>query len=135
MKRRPEEVAEETYEAEPEEVAEEAYEAEPEEVAEEDVQLETMEPASDPVQEINIEEKAMAEKEEELLLGGQMKIEEILQEWEEKQKANAEAIKEQETQKMKRVLQKKEKKQENAAKQNDLNWSERLLRLRQSASV
>ena len=91
----PEEVAEETYEAEPEEVAEEAYEAEPEEVAEEDVPLETMEPASDPVQEINIEEKAMAEKEEELLLGGQMKIEEILQEWEEKQKANAEAIKEQ----------------------------------------
>ena len=85
----PEEVAEETYEAEPEEVAEEAYEAEPEEVAEEDVPLETMEPASDPVQEINIEEKAMAEKEEELLLGGQMKIEEILQEWEEKQKANA----------------------------------------------
>ncbi|RHQ56201.1 hypothetical protein DWY31_06315 [Dorea sp. AF24-7LB] len=91
----PEEVAEEAYEAEPEEVAEEAYEAEPEEVAEEDVTLETMEPASDPVQEINIEEKAMAEKEEELLLGGQMKIEEILQEWEEKQKANAEAIKEQ----------------------------------------
>ena len=91
----PEEVAEETYEAEPEEVAEEAYEAEPEEVAEEDVPLETMEPASDPVQELNIEGKAMAEKEEELLLGGQMKIEEILQEWEEKQKANAEAIKEQ----------------------------------------
>ena len=91
----PEEDAEEAYEAEPEEVAEEAYEAEPEEVAEEDVPLETMEPASDPVQEINIEEKAMAEKEEELLLGGQMKIEEILQEWEEKQKANAEAIKEQ----------------------------------------
>ena len=91
----PEEVAEEACEAEPEEVAEEAYEAEPEEVAEEDVPLETMEPASDPVQEINIEEKAMAEKEEELLLGGQMKIEEILQEWEEKQKANAEAIKEQ----------------------------------------
>ena len=91
----PEEVAEEACEAEPEEVAEEAYEAEPQEVAEEDVPLETMEPASDPVQEINIEEKAMAEKEEELLLGGQMKIEEILQEWEEKQKANAEAIKEQ----------------------------------------
>ena len=91
----PEEAAEDVYEAEPEEVAEEAYEAEPEEVAEEDVTLETMEPASDPVQEINIEEKAMAEKEEELLLGGQMKIEEILQEWEEKQKANAEAIKEQ----------------------------------------
>ena len=91
----PEEAAEDVYEAEPEEVAEEAYEAEPEEVAEEDVPLETMEPASDPVQEINIEEKAMAEREEELLLGGQMKIEEILQEWEEKQKANAEAIKEQ----------------------------------------
>ena len=44
---------------------------------------------------INIEEKAMAEKDEELRIGGQMKIEEILQEWEEKQKANAEAIEKQ----------------------------------------
>ena len=105
----PEEVAEETYEAEPEEVAEEAYEAEPEEVAEEDVPLETMEPASDPVQEINIEEKAMAEKEEELLLGGQMKIEEILQEWEEKQKANAEAIKEQKAKDEARLAKEREK--------------------------
>ena len=105
----PEEVAEEAYEAEPEEVAEEAYEAEPEEVAEEDVPLETMEPASDPVQEINIEEKAMAEKEEELLLGGQMKIEEILQEWEEKQKANAEAIKEQKAKDEARLAKEREK--------------------------
>ena len=44
---------------------------------------------------INIEEKAMAEREEELRIGGQMKIEEILQEWEEKQKINAEAIEKQ----------------------------------------
>ena len=105
----PEDAAEDVYEAEPEEVAEEAYEAEPEEVAEEDVPLETMEPASDPVQEINIEEKAMAEKEEELLLGGQMKIEEILQEWEEKQKANAEAIKEQKAKDEARLAKEREK--------------------------
>ena len=115
----PEEAAEDVYEAEPEEVSEEAYEAEPEEaaeevydtpveMAEEDVPLETMEPASDPVQEINIEEKAMAEKEEELLLGGQMKIEEILQEWEEKQKANAEAIKEQKAKDEARLAKEKE---------------------------
>ena len=44
---------------------------------------------------INIEEKAMKEKEEELRITGQMRIEEILQEWEAKQKANAEAIEKQ----------------------------------------
>ena len=44
---------------------------------------------------IKIEEEAMAQKEEELLLGGQMKIDEILQEWEEKQKVHADAIEEQ----------------------------------------
>ena len=41
---------------------------------------------------INIEEKAMKEKEEALRVTGQMRIEEILQEWEAKQKANAEVI-------------------------------------------
>ena len=44
---------------------------------------------------INIEEKAMKEKEEDLRITGQMRIEEILQEWEAKQKANAEAIEKQ----------------------------------------
>ncbi len=44
---------------------------------------------------INIEEKSMKEKEEELRITGQMRIEEILQEWEAKQKANAEAIEKQ----------------------------------------
>ena len=44
---------------------------------------------------LNVETKAMAEKEEELVLDGQMKIEDILQEWEEKQKAHADAIEEQ----------------------------------------
>ena len=41
---------------------------------------------------INIEEKAMKEKDEALRVTGQMRIEEILQEWEAKQKANAEVI-------------------------------------------
>lgn len=44
---------------------------------------------------LNIEEEAMVEREEELLTGVQMKIEDILQEWEEKQKVNADAIEEQ----------------------------------------
>ncbi len=44
---------------------------------------------------LNVETKAMAEKEEELVLDGQMRIEDILQEWEEKQKAHADAIEEQ----------------------------------------
>ncbi len=43
----------------------------------------------------NIEEESMVEREEELLTGVQMKIEDILQEWEEKQKVNADAIEEQ----------------------------------------
>ena len=41
---------------------------------------------------INIEEKAMKEKDEELRINGQMRIDEILQQWEEKQKEHAEAI-------------------------------------------
>ena len=44
---------------------------------------------------LNIEEKAMAERDEELRIGGQMKIDEILQAWEEKQKVHAQAIEEQ----------------------------------------
>lgn len=45
---------------------------------------------------INLEEKKrMAQREEEIRISGQMKIEDILQEWEEKQKVNAEAIEEQ----------------------------------------
>ena len=45
---------------------------------------------------INLEEKKrMAQREEELRISGQMRIEDILQEWEEKQKMNAEAIEEQ----------------------------------------
>ena len=44
---------------------------------------------------INMEEKAMKEKDEELRVNGQMKIDEILQEWEEKQKEHAEEIKKQ----------------------------------------
>ena len=44
---------------------------------------------------INMEEKAMREKDEELRVNGQMKIDEILQEWEEKQKTHAEAIEKQ----------------------------------------
>ena len=44
---------------------------------------------------INMEEKAMKEKDEELRVNGQMKIDEILQEWEEKQKTHAEAIEKQ----------------------------------------
>lgn len=45
---------------------------------------------------INLEEKKrMAQREEEIRISGQMKIEDILQQWEEKQKANAEAIEEQ----------------------------------------
>ncbi|EOS70075.1 hypothetical protein C818_02047 [Lachnospiraceae bacterium MD308] len=44
---------------------------------------------------LNQEEKAMAERDEELKVSGQMKIEDILQEWEEKQKVNADAIEKQ----------------------------------------
>ncbi len=39
-----------------------------------------------------IERKRMEQREEEIRISGQMKIEDILQEWEEKQKVNAEAI-------------------------------------------
>lgn len=41
------------------------------------------------------EKKRMAQREEEIRIAGQMKIEDILMEWEEKQKANSEAIEEQ----------------------------------------
>lgn len=44
---------------------------------------------------LNKEEKAMADRDEELKINGQMKIEDILQEWEEKQKVNASAIEKQ----------------------------------------
>ena len=44
---------------------------------------------------LNKEEKAMADRDEELKINGQMKIEDILQEWEEKQKVNANAIEKQ----------------------------------------
>lgn len=52
---------------------------------------------------IDIEEKAMAEKTEELRITGQMKIEEILEEWEAKQKNNAEAIEKQKEQDVERI--------------------------------
>ncbi len=44
---------------------------------------------------INIEKEAMEKKEEDLRITSQMRIDDILQEWEEKQKENAEAIEEQ----------------------------------------
>ncbi|MCF2682070.1 hypothetical protein [Faecalicatena contorta] len=57
---------------------------------------------------INIEEKAMKEKEDELLLDGQMRIDDILQQWEEKQKVNAEAIEKQKEKDMERLRREKE---------------------------
>ena len=57
---------------------------------------------------IKIEEEAMARKEEELLLGGQMKIDEILQEWEEKQKVHADAIEEQKKKDEERIRKERE---------------------------
>ena len=57
---------------------------------------------------IKIEEEAMAQKEEELLLGGQMKIDEILQEWEEKQKVHADAIEEQKKKDEERIRKERE---------------------------
>ena len=64
---------------------------------------------------INIEEKAMKEKEEELRITGQMRIEEILQEWEAKQKANAEAIEKQKQKDDERIR----KEREAARKRNE----------------
>ena len=52
---------------------------------------------------IDIEEKAMAEKTEELRITGQMRIEEILQEWEAKQKDHAEAIEKQKQEDVERI--------------------------------
>ena len=57
---------------------------------------------------IKIEEEAMAQKEEELPLGGQMKIDEILQEWEEKQKVHADAIEEQKKKDEERIRKERE---------------------------
>ena len=105
------EVVEPEEEAAAAEVAEEVVE--PEEVAE--VEEKEEEPAHTPISRVvkgatleealangvamanslNIEEKAMAERDEELRIGGQMKIDEILQAWEEKQKVHAQAIEEQ----------------------------------------
>ena len=105
------EVVEPEEEAAAAEVAEEVVE--PEEVAEAEEKEE--EPAHTPISRVvkgatleealangvamanslNIEEKAMAERDEELRIGGQMKIDEILQAWEEKQKVHAQAIEEQ----------------------------------------
>ena len=58
---------------------------------------------------LNQEEKAMAERDEELKISGQMKIEDILQEWEEKQKVNADAIEKQKAEDKERL--KKERKE------------------------
>ncbi|MDO5589818.1 MAG: hypothetical protein Q4F98_02005, partial [Lachnospiraceae bacterium] len=95
-----------------EEVVAEEIPEETEAVVEED-EFEEATPVS--VEDINIEEKAMAEKDEELLLSGQMKIEEILQEWEEKQKINAKAIAEQKEKDQARL----EKEREEARKRQE----------------
>ena len=58
--------------------------------------------------EINQEEKAMADRDEELRISGQMKIEEILQEWEEKQKMNADAIEKQKAEDQERLRKERE---------------------------
>lgn len=58
---------------------------------------------------IEIEEKAMAEKTEELRITGQMKIEEILQEWESKQKTNAQAIEKQKAEDDERIRKERER--------------------------
>ncbi|MGN1192802.1 MAG: tetratricopeptide repeat protein, partial [Dorea sp.] len=57
---------------------------------------------------INIEEKAMKEREDELLMGGQMRIDDILQQWEEKQKENAEAIEKQKQKDEERIRRERE---------------------------
>ena len=58
--------------------------------------------------EINQEEKAMSDRDEELRISGQMKIEEILQEWEEKQKMNADAIEKQKAEDQERLKRERE---------------------------
>ena len=68
---------------------------------------------------LNQEEKAMADRDEELKLSGQMKIEDILQEWEEKQKVNADAIERQKAQdkeRLKRERKEAEKRKEASRK-------------------
>ena len=57
---------------------------------------------------INIEEKAMKEKDEALRVTGQMRIEEILQQWEAKQKVNAEAIEKQKKEDQERIRKERE---------------------------
>ena len=92
------EVQEEQFEEAPveEAVAEEIPEAEPVvEVEEEAVAEETPvveEPGESVAQSINIEEKAMKKKEDDILAAGQMMIDDILMKWEAKQKDNEEAI-------------------------------------------
>ena len=114
-----EEVSEEAEEVVAEEIPEETEEVVAEEIPEEteavveEDEFEEATPVS--VEDINIEEKAMAEKDEELLLSGQMKIEEILQEWEEKQKINAKAIAEQKEKDQARL----EKEREEARKRQE----------------
>ncbi len=57
---------------------------------------------------LNIEEKAMKEKDEALRVTGQMRIEDILQEWEAKQKQNAEAIEQQKQKDVERIQKERE---------------------------
>ncbi len=92
------EMQEEHFEEAPveEAVVEEVPEAEPTEevVAEETVVEETPVAAAGEsvAQSINIEEKAMKKKEDDILAAGQMMIDDILMKWEAKQKDNEEAI-------------------------------------------
>lgn len=58
---------------------------------------------------IEIEKKTMEEKTEELRITGQMKIEEILQEWEAKQKDNAVAIEKQKAEDKERIRKERER--------------------------
>ena len=57
---------------------------------------------------INREEKNMAERDEQMRISGQMKIEEILQEWEEKQKVHADAIEKQKVEDEERLKKERE---------------------------
>ena len=68
---------------------------------------------------LDIEEKASRKRDEELRITGQMKIDEILQEWEAKQRENAEAIKTQKQKDEERLAQKRreaEKRREEEAR-------------------
>ncbi len=73
---------------------------------------------------INREEKRkMEQREEEIRISGQMKIEDILQEWEEKQKVNAEAIESQKEKDEKRLQ--KEREELEARKEAERREAER----------